>query len=111
LATPELLTDKLALWLTVLYIRAIKSVEGEPDWKRLRELCNDLVALRKGDHRQEGLKLDRERLGQLERELELKKETKIDAGLKAMREEVDHNYKAREALDLLHKALEEAGLE
>src|SRR5437762_338999 len=96
LARPEMLTDQLAHWLTARYVVAIKSAEGEPDWKRMRELCNDLVALRKGDHRQEGLKLDRERLGQLERELELKKETKIDAGMSAIMEEIAHNAKATE---------------
>jgi len=32
------------------------------DWKLLHGLCSDLVALRKGDHSAERLKLDRERL-------------------------------------------------
>ena len=32
------------------------------DWKALHGLCRDLVALRKGDHSAERLKLDRERL-------------------------------------------------
>ena len=32
------------------------------DWKLLRELCGDLVALRKGDHSAERLELERERL-------------------------------------------------
>ena len=32
------------------------------DWERLRELCRDLVALRRGDHNAERLKLDRERI-------------------------------------------------
>jgi len=108
-ATPDLLTDKLALWLAARYVVALKSVEGEPDWKRLRELCNDLVALRKGDHRQERLKLDRERLGQLERELALKKETKAEVGVKAILDEAGHNFAVREAVDLLREALKDAG--
>ena len=36
---------------------------GKPeDWERLRELCRDLVALRRGDHTAERLKIDREQI-------------------------------------------------
>ncbi|MDA0578186.1 MAG: hypothetical protein O3B24_08810 [Verrucomicrobia bacterium] len=35
--------------------------EDAHDWKTLRELCSDVVALRKGDHSAERLKLERER--------------------------------------------------
>ena len=39
------------------------SCRGKPeDWERLRELCRDLVALRKGDHAAERLKIERERI-------------------------------------------------
>jgi len=40
-------------------------IENENDpaaWKLLRELCHDVVALRRGDHGAEWLRLDRERL-------------------------------------------------
>ncbi len=43
------------------------NAEGEIDLKILREFCADIVALRKGDHSAERLKLERERL-EFERE-------------------------------------------
>ena len=61
------LSDKVSPLLAARYmviIKALSAAAGEDpdDWKRLRELCRDLVALRKGDHTAEQLKLDRERL-------------------------------------------------
>jgi len=48
----------------VAILRAISTEAGKTpeDWKALHGLCRDLVALRKGDHSAERLKLDRERL-------------------------------------------------
>jgi hypothetical protein len=36
---------------------------GQLDWDRLREMCSDVSALRRGDHRAERLKLEQARLG------------------------------------------------
>ena len=49
------LSDKVAALLTMKYlemVKALNAVSGArpEDWKRIRELCSDLVALRKGDH-------------------------------------------------------------
>ncbi len=49
------------------YLRMIESMSTaasvqREDWARLRELCHDLVALRKGDHAAERLKIERERI-------------------------------------------------
>jgi hypothetical protein len=57
----------MAAWVSVRYLRAVhKLVEnpagGEPDLKVLRELCHDLVALRRGDHSAARLKLELQRL-------------------------------------------------
>jgi hypothetical protein len=57
----EALTDKLALWLVARYAVAAKSLNDPADWRRLREFCQDLVELRKGDHSAERLRLERER--------------------------------------------------
>jgi hypothetical protein len=57
----EPLTDKLALWLAARYAVAAQSIRGTDDWQKLREVCADLVELRKGDHSAERLRLDRER--------------------------------------------------
>jgi hypothetical protein len=111
-ASTELLTDKLAVWLAARYVVVAKSItvtedsDGN-DWRRLREFCSDLVALRKGDHSQERLKLEQERLQQLERELELKREDKVEAGLKEIETEVVRNPKVLAAIDALREAMKE----
>jgi hypothetical protein len=60
------LADKLAVWLLGRYAVATrKLIENENDpaaWKLLREVCHDLVALRRGDHFAEWLRIDREKL-------------------------------------------------
>lgn len=61
----EPLTDKLAPWLVARYFVAAKALaaeNGQVDWKLLRELCNDVVALRRGDHYAERLRIERQRL-------------------------------------------------
>ena len=47
-AAVEPLSDKLGLWLAARYAVATRKLaadDGELDWQRLRELCNDVVAL------------------------------------------------------------------
>jgi hypothetical protein len=60
------LADKLAAWLLGRYAVATRQlIENENDpaaWKLLREVCHDLVALRRGDHFAEWLRIDREKL-------------------------------------------------
>jgi hypothetical protein len=67
------LADNLAAWLLGRYAVATRKLienEGDPAaWKLLREVCHDLVALRRGDHFAEWLRIDREKLAlQLRRE-------------------------------------------
>src|SRR5450432_905689 len=64
------LTDTLALWLAARYAvatRRVAEAEGVEGWRLLRELCGDLVELRRGDHSAQRLRMERERL-ELERE-------------------------------------------
>ena len=60
------LAEKLAVWLLGRYIVATrKLVENEDDpaaWKLLREMCHDVVALRRGDHGAEWVRIEREKL-------------------------------------------------
>ena len=61
------LTDKVSPLLAARYMALIRTLGaaggGEAaDLKVLREVCRDIVALRKGDHSAERLKLDRDRL-------------------------------------------------
>jgi hypothetical protein len=64
------LTDTLALWLVARYAVATRRVAetgGREGWRLLREMCGDIVELRKGDHSAERLQIERERL-ELEKE-------------------------------------------
>ena len=69
------LTDALALWLAARYAvatRQVRDTEGTEGWRLLRELCADIVELRRGDHSAERLRIEREQLD-LEREREREK--------------------------------------
>jgi hypothetical protein len=64
------LTDTLALWLAARYAVATRRVAetgGREGWRLLREMCGDIVELRKGDHTAERLQIERQRL-ELEKE-------------------------------------------
>jgi hypothetical protein len=64
------LTNTLALWLAARYAVATRRVAetgGREGWRLLREMCGDIVELRKGDHTAERLQIERERL-ELEKE-------------------------------------------
>jgi hypothetical protein len=59
------LSDLLALWLATRYALATRTLGGQDtsdQWRQLRELCADVVELRRGDHSAERLRLERERL-------------------------------------------------
>lgn len=58
------LTDKMTAWLTARYLAAaqkFRAGEEEADWNRLRELCHDMVGLRRGEQHAQRLKFDREK--------------------------------------------------
>ena len=64
------LTDTLAHWLVARYAVATRRVAetgGREGWRMLREMCGDIVELRKGDHSAERLQIEHERL-ELEKE-------------------------------------------
>ena len=66
------LTDTLAIWLAARFAVATRGVtaqDGPERWRLLRELCADVVKLRRGDHSAERLRLEREHL-ELARERE-----------------------------------------
>ena len=69
------LTDALALWLAARYAvatRQVRDTEGAEGWRLLRELCADIVELRRGDHSAERLRLEQEQLA-FERERDREK--------------------------------------
>jgi signal transduction histidine kinase len=64
------LTNILSRWLAARYAvatRRVSETRGPKGWRLLREMCGDIVELRKGDHSRERLQIDRERL-KLEKE-------------------------------------------
>jgi hypothetical protein len=62
----EALADNLAVWLVGRYMVATrKLLEAEDDaeaWKLLRELCHDVVKLRRGEHGAGWLRIEQEKL-------------------------------------------------
>lgn len=89
------LADQMAVWLTARYLVAVqklaeKNQDGELDLKVLRELCHDVVAVRRGDHSAARLKMEQERL---EREREHTEEEAV----KYFKQWAD-NQKVREAI-------------
>ncbi len=67
------LTDTLALWLAARYAvttRQVAAAEGAEGWRLLRELCADIVELRRGDHSAAKLRLEQDRLKQAREQTE-----------------------------------------
>lgn len=59
------LTDTLTHWLAARYAvatRRLAETGGREGWRLFREMCGDVVELRKGDHSAERLRIERERL-------------------------------------------------
>ena len=74
------LADQMAVWLTSRYLVAVQKLadkqrDGELDLKVLRDLCHDMVAVRRGDHSGARLKLEQECL---EREREKTEEEVLE---------------------------------
>lgn len=87
------LTDTLALWLTARYAvatRQVAATEGAEGWRLLRELCADIVELRRGDHSAAKLKLEQDRLKEARE--------KTEEEVVAFFQQWAHNPKVREAI-------------
>ena len=79
------LTDTLAFWLVARYAVATRRVNetgGREGWRLLREMCGDIVELRKGDHSAERLQIERERLELEKEKTEQRTREKIEELLK-----------------------------
>jgi hypothetical protein len=67
----EPLTDILARWLAVRYAIASRHIlesEGPDQWRMLREMCGDVIGLRRGDHSARRLELERVRHDNMQKE-------------------------------------------
>jgi len=59
------LIEDMAVWILARLMAALRTQSGEgggPDFRVLRQVCGDVVALRRGDHQAERLRMERERV-------------------------------------------------
>lgn len=72
------LSEVLSLWLSARYVVATQEVEaaagGEEGWKMLRQMCGDVVKLRRVDQRNEQLQLEREKVELHREEVQMERE-------------------------------------
>jgi hypothetical protein len=102
------LADQLAICLTARIAVALQRAASDGDepaeqLQRLRQLCGDLVALRKGDHNAQWLRIEREKL-----DFELKKYDEDKAAGKRQTELAKNpkgNGLSKETLEILEKEL------
>jgi len=81
------LSETLARWLAARYAvatRRLLETEGPEHWRLLRELCKDVVELRRGDHSAERLELERSRAFALNMASEMRCNNQIEIGIKAL---------------------------
>src|SRR6266480_1896842 len=86
------LTDTLALWLTSRYAvgtRRVAEAKGSESWRILREMCADVVELRRGDHSAQRLLIERDRAAAHAREADMKWKRKIIVGLETLAKYVE----------------------
>jgi hypothetical protein len=98
------LTDTLALWLAARYAvatRQVAATEGPKGWRMLREMCGDIVELRRGDHSAQRLQLERERVATQALDAHLKWKRKIIIGLETLTKYVEKHPQAKAAFEEL----------
>ncbi|MDR3404929.1 MAG: hypothetical protein P4L99_20665 [Chthoniobacter sp.] len=74
---PRRLSEVLALWTASRYTvstREIADTKGREGWQRLREMCTDVIKLRRIDQHAERLELQRGRLALQEKQFEFTRE-------------------------------------
>jgi hypothetical protein len=84
------LSETLARWLAVRYAvatRRLVGTEGPEQWRLLRDLCGDIVELRRGDHSAMRLELARARFAAAERDAEMKWHRRTVIGLEPLEHE------------------------
>jgi hypothetical protein len=100
-------TDAVAGWLAPQYMQAaqekLEATAGSGRYEGLRTFVQDWAMLRHGDHTAERLRIERQRLKLSRQDAKQRWMPKIQAGLDAIREEIDHNPKAKAAFDALYE--------
>ena len=91
------LSDVAAPLLAAKYmvlLQALNAANPTTDWKQLRQLCNDLVALRQGDHSAVHLKLEHRQVEVAESALQMKQQALVDVALDAFKNGLQAQPKA-----------------
>jgi hypothetical protein len=87
------MSEVLHLWMTSRYVvstQEIESMEGEAAWRKQRQMCEDLMKMRRAEHRAEHLQLERERVELQREEVQIERER-----LEMQRAEKKRGNKAR----------------
>jgi hypothetical protein len=98
------LTDTLSFWVASRYavkIRRVLEAKGTESWRLLRQMCADVVELRRGDHSAQRLVLERERAAAGERDAHMKWKRKVVIGLETLSKYVAKHPEAKTAFDEL----------
>ncbi|MDR3401266.1 MAG: hypothetical protein P4L99_02115 [Chthoniobacter sp.] len=69
--------EVLSLWLSSRFVaatREISALDGEAAWKRQRQFCDDLMKVRRAEHREAQLQLERERVDLHRQEVQIDQE-------------------------------------
>jgi hypothetical protein len=71
------MNEVLSLWLTSRYVVATKEIaalEGDEAWRKQRQMCDDLMKMRRAEQRDKHLQLERERVDLNREEVQLERE-------------------------------------
>jgi len=77
------------------------ATEGPEHWRLLRELCGDVVELRRGDHSARRLELERARVAAAERDALMKWKRRIVIGLETLGSAMRKSPEAQAAFNSL----------
>jgi hypothetical protein len=96
------LTDTLAFWVASRYavkIRRVVEAKGTESWRLLRQMCADVVELRRGDHSAQRIWLERERIAAQHLDAEHKWKRKIVIALEVLSKYIQKHPQAKAAFD------------
>jgi len=102
------LTERIAAWVAVQYAaqgHRLRDSSADPEtaWRRLREYCNDIALLRRGDQNAEWLRIECRRLELQEQDLLTRYKKRTILALELFEKLVKGNPKAGEAFAALAK--------
>jgi len=98
------ITDLLAVWVASRYAiasRQLSETDGPKGWRLLREMCHDIVELRRGDHSAQRIDIERQRVAAVTLCADMRYKRKVINGLETLSEWVKVNPQTQAAFDEL----------